>query len=125
VKQGDAQTTTPAAGNEITITQNGDEQTVDLPNIGEQPGGNGQPQQNIATDIGLDGDKKPAYSSLLNFTDTSKGYAPPVGPGADNNAPLNSSDQKDTTDGQQRLGIFTRLWYWILNLFGFGPAYAS
>lgn len=118
----------PAQGTtrEITIDPNA-EDPADLPNIGDIPGesGVGQGQQQLASDIGVDGDNKKAYSTVLNYLGENGQYAEPIGPNSDNSGVLNSTDAEPPTQTEDRIGIFTRLWRWFLNLLGFGPEYVA
>ncbi len=112
---------------EITIDPNA-EDPADLPNIGELPGedgGNSQQGQQLATDVGVDGDNKKAYSTVLNYLGENGQYAPPIGPGSDTSGVLNSSDAEPSATTEDRVGIFTRMWRWFLNLLGFGPEYVA
>jgi hypothetical protein len=112
---------------EITIDPNA-EDPADLPNIGELPGDNGETTrggQQLATDVGIDGDNKKAYSTVLNYLGENGQYAPPIGPNADTSGVLNSSDAEPTAQTEDRIGIFTRLWRWFLDLLGFGPEYVA
>ena len=114
--------------NEITIDPDA-EDPADLPNIGEPQNGeqtaNG-PVQNIATDIGIDGDgKNVKHSAVLDYLSDNGQYAPPIGPNSDKSGVLNSSDDTSGGTAENRVGIFTRLWRWFLNLLGFGPEYVG
>ena len=118
----------PAQGStrEITIDPNS-EDPADLPNIGELPGENGGQvqQQQLATDIGVDGDNKKAYSTVLNYLGENGQYAEPIGPNNDTSGVLNSTDSEPSGQTEDRIGIFTRMWRWFLNLLGFGPEYVA
>ncbi len=113
--------------NEITIDPDA-EDPADLPNIGDLPNdgqiqSNGQP---VATDIGIDGDgKQIVHSAILDYLGDNGQYAPPIGPGSDNSGVLNSSDDQGPEKTEDRVGKFTRLWRWFLNLLGFGPEYVG
>lgn len=112
--------------NEITIDPDS-EDPADLPNIGELPGQEGRQngQQQLATDIGVDGDGKIVRSAVLDYLGDNGEYAPAVGPNADTSGVLNSSDDEGPAKTEDRVGIFTRMWRWFLNLLGFGPEYVA
>lgn len=111
--------------NEITIDPDS-EDPADLPNIGEIPGERQQGEQQIATDIGVDGDgKNVVHSAVLDYLGENGQYAPPVGPNSDTSGVLNSSDDEGPAKTEDRVGIFTRIWRWFLNLLGFGPEYVA
>ncbi len=112
--------------NEITIDPDS-EDPADLPNIGELPGQEGRQngQQQLATDIGVDGDGKIVRSAVLDYLGDNGEYAPAVGPNTDTSGVLNSSDDEGPAKTEDRVGIFTRMWRWFLNLLGFGPEYVA
>ncbi len=112
---------------EITIDPNA-EDPADLPNIGELPGEGGENTRNgqqLATDVGIDGDNKKAYSTVLNYLGENGQYAEPIGPNSDTSGVLNSTDAEAPAQTGERVGIFTRMWRWFLNLLGFGPEYVA